>query len=147
MQPAYLTHSLIENRGDDASVGMSWWTGESPVEAEAADEARLLSVVNETQAQSSFIVRTATKALVTELALLNMVAVNCLVPGHTHQDEGEPALAQVPRTATIRTDSGLSDRIELKIITAARFTRRRKTLRSRMYLKTMPHTDRRPGGA
>lgn len=47
---AHLPHSLIKNGGDDAPVGMCWWTGESPVEAKATDEASLLGVVNETQA-------------------------------------------------------------------------------------------------
>jgi hypothetical protein len=104
MQLVHLAHGFIEDRGDDASVGVARRSDESWFQSKAANEAFALAIQGELQLQSSLIAGTATEAIVADLDLLFRVTMDSLVPGHEHKMRHDRVkMQETPRSALRRS--------------------------------------------
>src|ERR1700730_13793575 len=82
-QLVHLTHSLIENGGDDAAVAVPWWPGVALIQTEVADKTLARSIVSKFQVHASSIVRTTSKAVVLrQTEITNIVTATLRLLGH-----------------------------------------------------------------
>ena len=79
----YFAHGVVEDRGDDAAVGVAGRSGVAFAEAEAADESLVLLVENEFEAHAVRVVLAADEAVVfLKFEVAGFMAVDFGLAGH-----------------------------------------------------------------